>query len=862
MIEKEEDMAPEWPFKLLRSFCKDSLVERIEGDMLETFDYRVNQYGQRKAKWLLYRDVVSMFRPFALKGINNSNNTIMMFSNYFKLTIRGIKTNKTTSFISIFGLSVAISCCIILYLFAMNIISANDFIEDADQIYMVTSEAKDVNNDKFIWAKTPANLGTSLEGEISGIERMTRFTRSSAVVRYNDVVLDEQIEFVDDDFLNTFSFALQSGTKNTLSDPGKIVLTAKAAEKFFGTADPMDKEMTLVINGESVPVTVGAVTEKLPTNAYFNFNILVNERINPKKSDEWNSLAGATFLKFKDQSVVDRFEGLKQTYIGAYNATNPRYKIDDMALLRFDQISSTEYTIAGNVVGRENPSTLYGIVFFGFLLLFIACFNYINIALVSATKRLKEIGLRKSVGANRGQLIAQFLTQNIFLSLFAVLLGLILAQVVLLPLFNSFFPFGFSIDYTSINLWMFLIGIAVVTGILSGLYPALYISAFSANNIFKGTLKLGGNNNYLFKTFLGIQFGITFLIIFSGIAFMSNSHFQRNIAWGYDQSAMLVIPTTSNEQYESFSARISQYPEVELIAGGKQHVGDKATVLDVLMNNEKSAVRTYHVSPGYLQTMNFELLEGSYFNADKASDLDNGIVVNETFIRQFFINNIETDLVKTSEGDFKIIGVVKDFHYQNFYAPIRAMAFRVSPKEELQFVIARTANDNALRSLENKAKTDWGSMFPDYPYLGYHQDTVFDNFFREMSIPTKILMLFVTISIILSAIGLYGLVSLMLAKRMREISIRKVMGATMKHITLITNKPYAIILGAALVFAVPISQVLVKDYLDQVNAYHVPIDLKIILPSILLIVTVILLTIGANLFKVAKAEPTSTLREK
>lgn len=853
--------APEWPFKVLRTFCKDGLIERIEGDMLETFDYRLAKFGEKKAKWMLYRDLISMFKPFALKGFNHSNNSIMMLSNYFKLTIRGIKTNKTTSFISIFGLSVAISCCIVLYLFSMNIITANDFIEDQDQIFMVTSEARDVNNDQFIWAQTPSNLGESLQEEIPSIELMTRFSQSDAVVRYNDVVIEEPIEFVDRDFLKTFSFELQAGSKSALNDPGKIVLTAKAAEKFFGLSDPMDKEMTLIINGESVPVTVGAVAAKLPTNAYFSFNILVNSNLNPRMDNNWKSMTGATFIKFKDRAVIDRFEGLKQTYINAYNASKPRYEIENMKLLRFDEISKTDYFIAGNVVGRENPSTLYGGFFFGFLLLFIACFNYINIALVSATKRLKEIGLRKSVGANRGQLITQFLTQNIFLCLFAVLLGLILAQTILLPLFNSFFPFEFTIDYTSIYLWGFLIGIAVFTGVLSGLYPALYISSFSANNIFKGTLKLGGNKNYLFRFFLGVQFGITFLIIFSGIAFMTNSRFQKNLGWGYDQSGVLAIPTDNNEQYQAFSARLSQYPEVNLMAGGSQHVGDKSTVFDVLINDEKSAVRAYYVSPEYLKTMGFELVEGSFFDKNKASDLEDGIVVNETFLRQYFIEDIETDVVKTSEGEYKVIGVVKDFHYQNFYTPIKSMAFIAAPSEEMKYIVARVDHEQMV-SLENKVKSDWATMFPDYPYVGFHQDTVFDNFFREMSIPTRILMLFAAISMILSAIGLYGLVSLMLAKRMREICIRKVMGASMKHISFITNKPYALILGVALIFAIPFSQYLVKNYLDQVNAYHVAVDFKIILPSILLITTVILLTIGANLLKVTRAQPTTTLREK
>ncbi|MEQ8927184.1 MAG: ABC transporter permease, partial [Fulvivirga sp.] len=772
---------PKWPFKLLRFFCKEELVEQVEGDMLETFDHRVENEGVSRAKWLLYRDVLSMLRPFAIKGFHfkNSNN-ITMLSNYFKLTIRGIKSNKLTSTISILGLALAISCCIVLFLFAQIIINANDFIEDQDKIFMVTSKTKKPNGDTFIWGKSPQIIGEDFKASFEGLLEMTRYTKASAVIRYGDKVIEEPIEFVDPDFLRIFSFELTDGDKNALDKPSQIVLSHKAATKFFGEEYPLNKEVSLIYNGETFPVIIGAVAAKFPNNTYFDFNILVNNSLLPQTEKEHTDLTHATFFK-SESSFANEFMSIQKSWLDVYNANETKYKIENLNLVAFKDIKNTTYDIAGNVVGRENASTLYGIIFFGGLILFIACFNYINIALVSATSRLKEIGLRKSIGATRSQLINQFLSQNIFLSLFSVIAGLIIAHIILVPLFNSFFPIGFVIDYTSVQLWIFLLGTALFTGLISGLYPAFYVSSFSANEIFKGNEKLGSNKNYLFRIFLGIQFGFTFLIIFSGVAFISNSKFQKTMSWGYDKSSLVVIPTSNTNQFLGFRDKLTKYPEVKEIATAAGHIGSKASSIQLSLNDQKSSVLTYDVGANYINLMGINLIDGRNFDENKASDYNNALIVNESFIKKYMIADIESEAVVTDDKKYNIIGVVEDFHYDNFYFPIDAAAFRLSQDSINTLILAKLEDHADLGETRYKMSRDWITMFPDYPFTGYLQSEIFDDFYRQMSIPTNILIVFAIISIILSSIGLYGLVSLALAKKMKEISIRKVMGATMKH---------------------------------------------------------------------------------
>ncbi|MTI39041.1 ABC transporter permease [Fulvivirga lutimaris] len=854
---------PRWPFILLGSFMNPLLLDEVEGDLYETFDKRVEEVGAKKAKWLLIRDVLSMFRPFAIKKITNKNsiNTLTMISSYFKLTIRGIKSNLMSSLISIFGLSIAVACCIVLFLFGMNIITANDFIADADRIYMVTSHTKNVNNDPFIWGKTPEMMGTTASQDYNGIDGMTRVLNGNAVVRYGSIVLEEPIQYVDEDFLKIFNFELTDGTSASLYDGTKVVLSAKAAEKFFGKSYALDEELSLIINGETIPVTVGAIAAPFPTNSYFSFNILVPYKLASTSTSDWDKLTNATFFKVKNASAIDNIKDLSGQYWQAYNSKSPKYPISQFEFIPFSQLTKTDYQIVGSVVGRENPSTLIGIIFFGLLLIFIACFNYVNIAIVTATRRLKEIGLRKSVGASKKQLVFQFLSQNVFMCLFAVIAGLIVAHVILVPLFNSFFPFELSITYTNPTLWIFLLSIAMSTGILSGIYPAFYVSSFSATNIFQGKEKFGSSKNYLFKFFLGIQFAFTFLIIFSGISFISNSSFQKAKDWGYNQGGLVVIPTTTNDQFTALFNRLSTYPEISSVSGSANHIGNSTSVMDIDILDEKKPVVVYNVDSSYLRTMGIKLVEGRNLNSALASDVENGLIVNRKFANTFMIGDVPGSQIKSKGEQYNIIGVVEDFHYRNFYFPIDAMAFKLSTPEQNNFIIAKVDAGN-LTQVNEKIKADWGNMFPDYPYNGYFQNEAFDEFFRQMSIPTNILITFSVISIILSAMGLFGLVSLIITKRMKEISIRKVLGASMKEIALLTNVPFIVVLGIALIVAIPTSQYLIKLYLDQVNAFHVPIDFTITVPSILILLITVLLTISSNLFKVSKSSPVEALAEK
>lgn len=756
--------------------------------------------------------------------------------------------------INIFGLAVAIACCIFLFYFSKNIITANSFIKEREKIFLVASQTKKGNNELFLWGKSPSNLTSTMK--VNEVQYYTRFKYKQASVRHRRIVLEEQIQLVDEDFLKIFNFKLALGEPTALANPNNIVLSKKASTKFFGTENPLGKELSLNIDEKIYPVVVGAVAEEFPNNAYFSFNILVPYALLSRSDLDWSEIVDATFVKVERWEEIETLRITTNQLIDLYNNTEPRNTITSFVFIPFNLLTTSKYDVESSVVGKENPTTVYVAAFFAIILLSIACINFINISLASASKRLTEIGFRKSVGASRGQLVFQFLSENISMCFFATFLGVIISQFILLPILNGFFPFEITIGLLDPWLWSFLVIVGLITGVCSGIYPALYISAFSAHSILRGNNKFG-NNNLIFRLFLGLQFAFTYLLIFAAVVFIANSQFQQNLNWGYDNRNIIVIPVNGVNQFNALSNKLEQFPELVGISGAINHVGEIGSLMDVSLTDERRTVLRFEVDSSYLDLMGFEILN----TGNSLTGLNrNSLVVNEKFIREFNIEGISNKYISTEKEDYEIAAVIKDFHYQNFYYPIEPLAFSLMDSEKPKYLVAKFETSD-IKSINEKIKILWLSQYPDSPYTGYFQSDIFDNYFRQMSIPTNLLLVFAMISVILSSLGLYGLVSLTLASRIKELGIRKVLGASLVSLLLIVQKRFIVILLVSIAIAVPISQRLVKIYLDQVNEYHVAVGIGIILFTTSIIVFTTIISIGSNIIQIAKTNPASVLRE-
>lgn len=437
-----------------------------------------------------------------------------MLKSYFKLAIRNLFKHKMTSFINVFGLSVAVGCCIFGFLFLNRHYTLDEFHENAERIFLIQNTIS-VKGDVQTWGNSPMPLGPALQNDFPQIKRVVRMNHQSATVRYNDNYFHETIQFADDGFLEMFNFPLMMGDKAALQDRNAIILNEETAQRYFGEENPLGKELIVYFNNtEKAAFFVRGVAAEFPQNASFQFSMLANYEkqfdANLVEAGDWQRLTSATFLELTDHRQVSAIADAGGRYIELQNAADADRPMTAFVMEPLLDMGRNAYKVRGDICSiAVEPSQVISMFLSSFFLLLLACFNYMNIGIVSATLRLKEIGIRKVSGSSRLQLIRQFLTENIILCFITLVLGILLAEYVFVPGFNNAFGvFDLALDITTnTQLWFFLAMLLLITGIGAGAYPAFYISKFQPVTIFGGnqTIKgrriftrilLGGNDGF------------------------------------------------------------------------------------------------------------------------------------------------------------------------------------------------------------------------------------------------------------------------------------------------------------------------------------------------------------------------------
>jgi ABC-type antimicrobial peptide transport system permease subunit len=514
----------------------------------------------------------------------------------------------------------------------------------------------------------------------------------------------------------------------------------------------------------------------------------------------------------------------------------------------------------GVISGGDEPTGRIVLSIIGLFLLTLAIFNYMNIAIVSAAKRLKEIGLRKSIGGTKMQLVRQFLIENIVLCIFALILGTLIAHFVVLPWFKNQFGLGLELNiFGNYRLWLFFTGILFIVGIASGAYPAFYISSFKPAAIFHGGFKISSKNRFT-KVFLTFQFVLSLLAIVSGIIFVQNVKYQKAQDWGYDNENIYVVQVPAGETYRALRNTALQNPNIVSVAGSGGLVGRSWGLAVIHKNDEKTEIQRIDVGPDYIESLDLSLLEGRTFKEELKTD-EQSVIVNELFVERVGWENIIDNTFIYDSMEYSIIGIVENFYYQSFWSEMKPAMFRMVPEEDFRYVSAKIKAGTALETAEFFEST-WKELEPDLPYNGFFQDTVFDNYFNNIVGHSKLIGFTATLAIILSCMGLFGLVSLNVAARMKEFSIRKVLGAGSMNIAKRVNRQYIWLLIIATGIGAPLSYYVMVAFLDSVYEYHVPVQVPSIILGIISIFLVALLTVSSLVVKVVRTNPVNALRSE
>ncbi len=453
--------------------------------------------------------------------------------------------------------------------------------------------------------------------------------------------------------------------------------------------------------------------------------------------------------------------------------------------------------------------------------------------------------------------MAQFLIENIFITTFALLLGLILCLTLFLPWFIDISGWQLSLDLMDYKLWIFLFGLLFFTGISSGLYPSIYISKFQVVNIFRGSVQFG-KKNPLTKLFLGFQLIMACILVTGSVMYSFNTNYMANKSWGYHPENRLYAKVSDQSSYEQLKAALAQEPNVLSVVGSQNLLGVNNENEVINMPDRQYEVQAFHIGDNYLETLGLELTEGRFFRANHESDKQ-AIVVNELLVHNMNLKEPIGQVVKIEDQRFEIIGVVRDFQAYSFYEEVNPTIFRITDPTNFQYLTFQVKDETEQESYM-ALQSHWATLFPEEPFSGGHQVDVWSWFYEDLNTQVIFMRAVAIIAILLTCLGLYGLIMLNISGRSKEFSIRKSLGAGINNIAYSISKPYIALTLIALMIGAPASYFLNKAQLDMMYPDPIPMDLTIVGISIFIIIIVLLVVISTQIRKVLKSNPVEGLR--
>jgi putative ABC transport system permease protein len=860
---------PRLPHAFFKWYCQPAMYEEMHGDLEEFFYERAAEKGLFKARLLYLWDVLRCFQPYAWRRPTAPTNAgAIMFRNYFKISLRSLMKNPLNSFINVFGLSVAIGIAVFVYAFANWTFSTDQFHEHKNEVFLVTFLA-DRDGTPQEYGTTPRPLGAMLREDFTHIDKVCRVEDRPVVIKYGDEVYHERVRYADPEFLDMFTFPLKLGNKASLADPNSIVLSENMAEKYFGKEDPLGKEVLVKFdhdNGKLFKVT--GVAAKFPASRTISFDFLLNfdnlQTLPDYNVHDWSSTVAATFIQVDDPFNITSIEPAMEKYKAMQNsAVQPDWAITSFAFRPLATLHETSEHIKDGVSrsSRDNYMSIMFMSIVAVLMLALACLNYINIAIVSATKRLKEIGIRKTIGATRGTVVVQFLSENVLITFFAMLLGIALALGFFIRGFEGMWGFDMDFRFTDTFLWIFLPAILLLTSLASGIYPALYISRFQVVNIIKGTVRFGKKNT-LTRVFLALQLVFACVFITSAVTFTQNSAWLGARSWGYSQHEVLYTGLPDAQAFTKLRDALSSHPDIVSISGSFDHLGRSEQTAVLHFPDRQYEAMELKVDARYFETMGLQLVEGRTFRENAAND-QQGVVLNATLAASIApgvpaseVPGLSFDIDSTR---YEVVGVVADFHAYDLSNKIKPAFFSLADKDDYHYLTLK-AKPGTEKAVYEALQGQWATLFPETPFMGGYQEDVWGFYYEVIDIHAIVWQVVATMAILLAGLGLYGLISLNVVGRIREFSIRKVLGARLTSIAANITRRYAVLFAVALLLGAPLSYKLMNILFDAAYTYHMPIGFSGVAVAVFVLIGVLLFTVGIQVARLRKFNPVNGLR--
>lgn len=791
-----------------------------------------------------------------------------MLKNYFKITLRSLWKSKTFVFINVFGLGIAMACCIVAYInYDYNASYDRQHI-NAGNVYRVNF-IRNFQGDKTKNGIAPMPLGNLIRDNISGIGHVIRYLPDDGNVRIKDDLFRTNISYADEGILDLFTFPLQAGVKSDFNDKSKIFISSELAIKYFGKEEALGQQITHVLDSGTREYIVAGVFEKIPANSSFQFDAITHfdnffeayDEFEENDWKRWNTL----FVEVTDKSKIPFIEKELQKYKENQNKAREDFQVNEFYLDPFEGIAvrSEREDVRNHWLRNSLPTAaVVAPAVMAFLVLLIAIFNFTNTAIAMSSRRLKEIGIRKVMGSRRNQLVGQFLAENLTLCLLAGIVAILLAEI-LVPAYNQMWEFlELDMNYLSnFGFFLFMFSLLIVTGLLAGSYPAFYISSFKPVSILKGTLKFGGTTGFT-KTLLTLQYSISLIALISAVAFIQNAKYQQELDMGFDKEGIIYTHVNGENEFEVYKNALSGNGDIKSIAGTKHHIMSTYINDPVKYEDVVREVDIMEVGEDYMEIMGMTLLEGRQFERDSETDRQESVIVNETMLATYgWKDAIGKKVVWRDSIQLYVVGVFKDYYGNGFWDVVEPTMLKLNKPEEYSRILVK-ADASDLVAVNDFMEAKWREVFPNRLYSGRYMD---EEMKEATTVNNNILKLFIFLGIIatlLSASGLYTMVSLNIIKRMKEIGVRKVLGASVGNIARNLNKQFVIILFIAAVLGSIGSFYMVDALMASIWAYYTGAGMLTFFSGIILITVVSAFTVGYKIYSAASMNPANTLRDE
>jgi ABC-type antimicrobial peptide transport system permease subunit len=794
-----------------------------------------------------------------------------MFKNYLLITYRSLIKKKLFVLINVFGMGIAIACCIVAYVNLDYFSKWDKSFGNTENIYRV-QVIREFQNSIERYGASPMPLRSFVKQSMKGISQTSRYHSTYSDIRIGDEVFGIQMAFADSSFFDLFEYELKYGVFQNFGDPSKIFISDEVA------LDVVGEPFTQIILGKDgvrrpKEFIIGGVFKKKPWNSSFNFQIITlfenfwDVNMNPDLGEmSWKGFTGALFFQVDNPSDVSSITSQLVQFVEPQNKVREDFKISAYYLQPFGSMMKQNRKfprVFDNFLGSVPAEAFTVPAIMAFLILLLACFNFTNTSIAISSNRLKEIGVRKVMGGQRYQLVFQFLSENIMLCFFSLLVGLAMADW-LVPAYDSLWPWlELKLNYTeNAGFIMFLVGLLVVTAIIAGSYPAFYITSYEPVSILKGTAKFGGTN-WFTRILLGGQLAISLLTIIMAVAFYNNGKYQQEYDLGFAKSGVISTSISDEGSFNTYRDALAENKNIKIISGTKNHIATSYYIGPVKYESEMREVDIMDIGDNYFDVMDMSLLAGRHFESNSETDRKESIIVTEEFVKTFGWKEdpIGKRIVLSDSIQLYVIGVVKNVYNQALFAPIKPMMIRYVFPTEYEQLIVSTDSEN-ISEVNAFMDKKWKEVFPNSQYNGRLMDAVLQE---SNNINKNVVTMFGFLgffAVLMTGIGLYTLVSLNIIKKMKHIGIRKVLGASISSIVWTINLEFIISFIISLAIGGTMGYMGANSLMDSVWEYYLRLNLLGLSICIITMILVVFIVVGKKAFSAAALNPTDVLRNE